>query len=572
MSSIILTIQDISNNQLVPNPEIGQLLLGFDSDEQLKVKDHLGNIYDFSSYVTPLPGATGSQGPIGLQGFSGGNTLRWKYGNNTTNGNFSYSDVTWGVVNSTYTLSINNNEIISNSNTTNWFLLMISQLINPETVILKISENSDPLNYSLFSVISISNSVTYWTLSVKLLVKGSGSSPISNRDYDISWTNLGVNGQDGDQGIQGIQGPIGTTGPQGIQGPIGATGPQGIQGVQGMPGSTGSTITYISTTYDELVNDISLNNLEIGKYYLISDYQTIYDEIDYDSFSNIKLSLNTITSSNIEPLLCLALDTDIISTEVHSPLYPNHKIKYDINLNATYYNNAPTKGTIIERVDDKNNRSPYDFKEITFKRYKVNPSDTLYLSFNDTGNDSISSFTFGDDCYNNYISEYRDINGDLVLNNIVINSFSSNNIFNDMCMNITLSQYCNNNRISENSMYNIIGDFGQNNIFGPGFQFNTIGNLFSNNTIGSEFQYNFTNNIFQNNILRNNIGNIIFPSNFVNNYICNSFNSYDISGLTSSVLLESFDVEIISIRNSDFRVKFYDEYSQLNIVGLTYSF
>jgi hypothetical protein len=66
MSSIILTIQDISNNQLVPNPEMGQLLLGFDSDEQLKIKDHLGNIYDFSSYVTPLPGATGSQGPIGL--------------------------------------------------------------------------------------------------------------------------------------------------------------------------------------------------------------------------------------------------------------------------------------------------------------------------------------------------------------------------------------------------------------------------------------------------------------------------------------------------------------------------
>ena len=111
MSSIILTIQDISDNQLVPNPEIGQLLLGFDSDEQLKIKDHLGNIYDLTSYVTPLPGATGSQGPIGLQGFSGGNTLRWRYGDNTINGNFSYSNVTWGSINNTYTLNINNNEI-----------------------------------------------------------------------------------------------------------------------------------------------------------------------------------------------------------------------------------------------------------------------------------------------------------------------------------------------------------------------------------------------------------------------------------------------------------------------------
>ena len=63
-----------------------------------------------------------------------------------------------------------------------------------------------------------------------------------------------------------------------------------------------------------------------------------------------------------------------------------------------------------------------------------------------------------------------------------------------------------------------------------------------------------------------------FSDEFRNNYICNNFNSTDISGLTSSVLLESFDVEIISIRNGDFKVKFYDEYSQLNIVGITYSF
>ena len=571
MSSIILTIQDISDNQLVPNPEIGQLLLGFDSDEQLKIKDHLGNIYDLTSYVTPLPGATGSQGPIGLQGFSGGNTLRWKYGNNTTNGNFSYSDVTWGSVNNTYTLNINNNEIVSNSNTTNWFLLMISQLINPETVILKISENGDPLNYSLFSVMSISNSVTYWTLSVKLLVKGSGSSPISNRDYDISWTNLGVNGQDGDQGIQGIQGPIGTTGPQGIQGPIGATGPQGVQGVQGMPGSTGSTITYISTTYDELINDISLNNLEIGKYYLISDYQTIYDEIDYE-FDIIKNSLNTITSSNIEPLLCLALDTNIISTEVHSPLYPNHKIKYDINLNTTYYNNIPTKGTIIERIDEYNNRSPYDFKEITFKRYKINPMDIEYLSYNDTGYDSISKSTFGIDCFNNYISNNKDIDGDLVINNITFGDFCNNNNIDNNCRNISMSNYCSDNKVSYNSSFSIFGLSSKGNIFGSEFEYNIIGKSCVNNVIGNEFRNNIVGDSFRDNYLNNNIDSVLFPNGIINNYICNNLNNIDLTGITSSVLLEDFKSEIISIKGGEFKIKFYDEYSQLNIVGLTYSF
>ncbi len=49
----------------------------------------------------------------------------------------------------------------------------------------------------------------------------------------------GATGEQGPQGIQGPTGPTGEQGPQGIQGPTGATGEQGPQGIQGPTGATG---------------------------------------------------------------------------------------------------------------------------------------------------------------------------------------------------------------------------------------------------------------------------------------------------------------------------------------------
>lgn len=208
----------------------------------------------------------------------------------------------------------------------------------------------------------------------------------------------------------------------------------------------------ILVTYNELISAIGTNNLVANKSYLIVDFQTIYDQPDFDSFGNPKTSVITKTSLT-EPLLVKAISENEISNVVNSLVYPNDKIKYDWAWDETEIMGEPAKGRITERIDELGNRTDYDHRNILFKRYETSPGSGIYTEIDDNGNDYQEFKTFQTEIDNysntNFISDYAK------LFNITTQPFLlSNNIF---------GEYSENN--------NLIGRF-TNNTTGNGFKYN----------------------------------------------------------------------------------------------------
>lgn len=100
----------------------------------------------------------------------------------------------------------------------------------------------------------------------------------------------------------------------------------------------------------------------------MTDFQSCYDQPNYDNFKNPIFTGNYMTG-NTEPILLLAISTTGFSQTVYSTLYPQDKITYDITWNTTEITNSPAKGRITERIDNFNNRTDYDHRNILFKRY-----------------------------------------------------------------------------------------------------------------------------------------------------------------------------------------------------------
>ena len=89
-----------------------------------------------------------------------------------------------------------------------------------------------------------------------------------------------------------------------LTGNLGPTGPTGVTG----PGSIGGVII---TTYNSLYNTItsSPGSLSPGTLYVISDYQTVYDQPDFtfDGTSTYTPKASVVTkTSSIEPICVLA--------------------------------------------------------------------------------------------------------------------------------------------------------------------------------------------------------------------------------------------------------------------------
>ena len=68
----------------------------------------------------------------------------------------------------------------------------------------------------------------------------------------------------------------------------------------------------ILITYAELQAGILANSLVAGQRYVISDYQTIYDQPDYDIEGAPKIVVSTLSGS-VEPLLITAISANTIS-------------------------------------------------------------------------------------------------------------------------------------------------------------------------------------------------------------------------------------------------------------------
>ncbi len=161
-----------------------------------------------------------------------------------------------------------------------------------------------------------------------------------------------------------------------------------------------------SFTYSELENLVTNNQLNVGSYYLLNDFETIYDRPDYeDNNGNIvpKTTIETVNSGVVEPLLLLAISSNEFARQVYSPLFPKDYIEYDFNYRQTWVNANPAKGRITRRVDEFQNEANHDFRTITFKRYDRNGDGNFKWYWDSGGDDFVLKHTYGEGCVNNIV-------------------------------------------------------------------------------------------------------------------------------------------------------------------------
>jgi hypothetical protein len=334
-----------------------------------------------------------------------------------------------------------------------------------------------------------------------------------------------------------------------------------------------SSITYNVGTYSQFVAEASAEVLTPGRAYLMSDYQTIYDQPNYDNFRNSILSGNSMTGDT-EPLLLLAVSTTGFSPTVYSMLHPQDKITYDINWNTTEISSTPAKGRITERIDEFNNRTDYDHRSIVFKRYlgysyyENDPLGGLVgisgitgstgVLYGNTGTTFNSTFTTGSFVairnLNPYLFEIISVESDslAIISGVTINETTDSpyySAFDDGIM----SYYQPNIRQNEvfeyttfgdpiennNAINNYIGNYsdlylgtgvGQfllaNNVFiGGSYLNNTIGDGSYNNTFNDDCDSNQIGNSFYNNSTNDDFDANIIGDGFNNNYITANFNN-----------------------------------------------
>lgn len=292
-----------------------------------------------------------------------------------------------------------------------------------------------------------------------------------------------------------------------------------------------------SVTHAELILKMSGATLVVGTFYLIIDYQTIYDQPDYDAAGVVKVPILSKTA-NVEPLIVVAVTTYSLASTALSTIHFNDRIQYDASIVQTEHTSKPCKGRIIERIDDRNNRTYYDHRKILFKRYETALGNGIYSSYKDTGFGYTYFTTFEDNndkVANNYLDNQFDVTGKFVFNNVFVTSnmvfdiardttgYVANNKFGSHCYNNTFvgdayhntfKNYCLGNVIQNDFGNNTIGDYFQNNTISSGFYANNIGDEFSANTIGTKFKKNTILNKFDTKTIGNNFENYFIPDLF----------------------------------------------------------
>jgi hypothetical protein len=346
--------------------------------------------------------------------------------------------------------------------------------------------------------------------------------------------------------------------------------------LSGSSGSSGVT----EVTYSELTSLIGSSSLTEGSYYLITDFQTCYDQPNYDNTKN-PITTGNYKTGTTEPILLLAISTTDFSPTIYSALYPNDKITYDITWNTTEITSSPAKGRITERIDNFNNRTDYDHRSILFKRYRGysydenNPlagligisgitgtTGVLYGNTGTTFNSNISSGSIiAIPNLNPAFFEVISVTSDsiAIISGVTINETTDSPYYfgnDDGIMsyhqpNIRQNQVYEyttfgdaiddggavNNYIGNYSNLHLefdTGDFllANNVLLNGSFNNNTIGNGSYNNTfnddcdnnqIGDSFYNNSTNDDFDGNIIGENFRNNYITSNFYNNRIGSDF-------------------------------------------------
>jgi len=351
---------------------------------------------------------------------------------------------------------------------------------------------------------------------------------------------------------------------------------------------TGSTDVFVTGgTYSQLVADAGNGILIPGRYYLMTDYQTCYDQPNYNNVKN-PITTGNYKTGTTEPILLLAISTTGFSPTVYSTLYPQDKITYDITWNTTEVTGSPAKGRITERIDNFNNRTDYDNRSILFKRYRgysyyenqplsglvgiSGLTGTTAVLYGNTGTTFTSNFSTGDivsvqNLNPSFFEVLSVVSNSLAIISGVTISVTTDSIYYYGNDDGIMSYYQPNVRQDQVFEYTTFGDvidnsgavnnyignysnlhleFGTGNfllannvLLGGSFRNNTIGNGSYNNTfnddcdnnqIGDSFYNNSTNDDFDGNIIGENFNNNYITANFNNNRIGSDFYSNTLLG------------------------------------------
>ena len=332
--------------------------------------------------------------------------------------------------------------------------------------------------------------------------------------------------------------------------------------------SVADSIVNKNILYSDLKDLCDNNKLIPGQKYRITDYITTtlqeYTQSAGHQFDIIVEALSENTLS--EDAKAIQNENDGYFDDANLEAW---ELKYclDNDTNRFAWADDNGKGVIYYMKDEFNNECPYDFKNIQFVRYKLNPPtvggynyewqnklsenvnkmfennqlsyiwhafnssvhywDTFrdvfstrteetkaFYTFSNVINDEISDKSLTNVCYSNVIKESY-IKGVLILNNNIF--FSENINFN--CHSNSFGNNCNYNSFGDSCHSNSFGDSCHSNSFGNSCYTNSFGNNCNTNSFGNSCHYNS----FGNNCYSNSFGDSCYHNSFSNSCYSNSF-------------------------------------------------
>ena len=295
----------------------------------------------------------------------------------------------------------------------------------------------------------------------------------------------------------------------------------------------GATGNYTPVLHSELLQLIANSELKIGRFYLISDYKTIYIRANYLNAITIKGEVDS--ASNFEPLLALAISTNSISKNVYSPLFPLDYIEYDVNnvliegALIGLKDNLQIRGLIVKRVDDHSNETYYDHRTILFKRWQAGLGDyyQIFSNYYDKDSTGISALflTF----------QNTDTRNVLIIKPI---AFFGNNVFFGESSDCTFSGKL------ENVTFATLGFFCKNNkVFGDisNARFRNFANNLITGTVQNASCYEFMNNLITGTVQNANV------FNFIKNNIYNNFTNIKLNNFSYNIINNISDISDIDL-------------------------
>jgi hypothetical protein len=341
---------------------------------------------------------------------------------------------------------------------------------------------------------------------------------------------------------------------------------------------TGGGGGLLDVSYSELTLLIGSQSLTPGTYYRITDFRTCYDQPNYDIYRNAIMTGN-YKVGEVFPIIVFAISSNGIAQDAWQEDFPLDKIKYFVGYETTEITGGTAYGRITERIDQWNNRTDYDHREILFKRYDTfvyNPNQPQFGTIS-VANGIVSGietqfteFVAGDiiaiPAFEEIFFEISSIesNGTMSLTGSVWDVTQSNIKY--YSIDYTMRSYYKNNVSSEDPNYiyeyttfgdaidndgafgNYIGDHSNgfindgygdfllannvfldgvysNNKFGNNCYNNTFDDDCTNNTIGNWFHNNITDDDFDGNQIGTDFRENIITANFQRNIVGENFNN-----------------------------------------------